>query len=117
VDRNRKQTVSDSNSKDLRFSFFIFLIHIPMYLRLKYMIYRLNRALADLDKYKSLLAKASSESKDQLDLTKKNSEKLFVENNRLTKQKQDLLTALKKQAQLIEILKKQKVRVSLKLIV
>jgi hypothetical protein len=62
-----------------------------------------------LEKYKSLLAKASTESKDQIELTKKNSEKLFVENTRLTKQKQDLLTALKKQAQLIEILRKQKV--------
>jgi DNA gyrase/topoisomerase IV subunit A len=55
------------------------------------------------------LAKASSESKEQVELTKKNAEKLFAENNRLNKQKQDLLTALRKQTQLIEILKKQKV--------
>ena len=49
------------------------------------------------------------DTKDSLDNTKKAADKLFVENNRLAKQKQDLLLAVKKQQQLIDVLKRQKV--------
>jgi hypothetical protein len=70
---------------------------------------KLNRALQDIEKYKGLLAKASLDSKEQMESIKKNADKLFNENNKLSKQKQDLLAAFKKQAQLIEVLKRQKV--------
>ena len=86
LDRERKQTQSEANNKDLK----------------------LNRALQELEKYKTLLAKASSDSKEKLDGTKKAADKMFADNNRLMKQKQDLLMAFKKQAQLIDVLKKQK---------
>ena len=72
-------------------------------------LFSLNRALQDVEKYKGLLAKATLESKDQVESTKKTADKLFAENTRLSKQKQDLLLAFKKQAQLIDVLKRQKV--------
>lgn len=44
-----------------------------------------------------------------MDMAKKNADKLITENKRLEKQKVELLAAFKKQMQLIDVLKRQKV--------
>jgi hypothetical protein len=56
------------------------------------------------------LAKAGSDAKEQIDSARKTSDKLFAENTRLSKQKQDLILAFKKQSQLVDVLKRQKVQ-------
>ena len=70
---------------------------------------RLNRALEDLEKYKSQLASARSSSKESTEQEKRRMENLLSENKRLEKQKNELMTGFKKQLRLIDILKRQKV--------
>ncbi|KAJ3143843.1 Golgin sub A member 2 [Irineochytrium annulatum] len=89
VNKAQKQTENDGNSKDLR----------------------LNRALEDLEKSKASLAKFHAESKDKLDSLKKNSERLLQDNKKLVKQKGELIAVFKKQNQLIDILKRQKLHI------
>ncbi|KAH6599562.1 hypothetical protein BASA50_002904 [Batrachochytrium salamandrivorans] len=69
---------------------------------------KLNRALEELEKCRSLLAKKEDDAKDKIDITKRTAESLFADNKKLQKQKTELLAAFKKQAQLITILKRQK---------
>jgi hypothetical protein len=72
---------------------------------------RLNRALEEVEKYKSSLQKAKSESKDSSDQERKKAERLASENKRLEKQKSELMAAFKKQLKLIDILKRQKMHI------
>jgi hypothetical protein len=65
--------------------------------------------LKEVEKYKNLLGKAGTDAKDQIESTRKTSDKLFAENARLMKQKQDLILAFKKQSQLVDVLKRQRV--------
>jgi hypothetical protein len=84
--RERKNAIADGNAKEAR----------------------LNRALQENEKLKNLLAKASSQVKESSESYKSRFDSLFIENQRLIKQKSDLLLAYKKQGQLIDVLKKQK---------
>lgn len=70
---------------------------------------RLNRALEEIEKYKTLLAKSKEESRQKNASTKKTISELQVDLQRLEKQKADVVLAFKKQQHLIEVLKKQKV--------
>lgn len=72
---------------------------------------KLNRALEEVDKLKSLLAKRDGEAKDKLEVAKRTADALFAENKALQRQKQELLAAFKKQSQLIAVLKRQKMHV------
>ena len=69
---------------------------------------RLNTALNEIEKLKNLLAKASTQVKESKDTYKSKFDALFIENQKLLKQKGDLVLALKKQGQLIDVLKRQK---------
>lgn len=90
--RQSKQTDQDSHSKDLR----------------------LNRALDEIEKLKHQISFADSQFKvsppnqDKLDAGKRITEDLYTENKRLQKQKADILIGFKRQNQLIELLKRQK---------
>lgn len=84
--KEKKNAVSEGNSKEIR----------------------LNRALNEIEKMKSLLAKASSQVKESQESYKSRFDALFIENQKLIKQKGDLLLGFKKQGQLIDVLKRQK---------
>lgn len=71
---------------------------------------RLNRALEDLEKLKSNQAHQNQLHKEALETANRTSQDLFAQCKRLQKQKNELLAGFKKQSQLIEILKRQKVR-------
>ena len=73
------------------------------------MLVRLNRALEELDKLKAQFSRASAESKDKINSLQNNGERLFQDNKKLQKQKLELLAVFKKQNQLIDVLKRQKV--------
>lgn len=87
ISRHSKQSEQDTHSRDLR----------------------LNRSLDELERLKTLMASREAEFKDKLDAGKKTAEGLFAENKRLQMQKNELINGFKKQGQLIEILKRQKV--------
>jgi len=70
---------------------------------------RLNRALEDAEKYKNLLARYQSENKNSSELFNAEMANLKKENRVLIKQKNELLSAFRKQLKLIDILKKQKI--------
>ncbi|KAJ1554155.1 Golgin sub A member 2 [Nowakowskiella sp. JEL0078] len=86
ITKTSRQSESDVNAKDVR----------------------LNRALEEIERYKQISAKTNSEAKEKLETAKLNSDKLYLELKRLEKQKADLLLAFKKQMQLIDVLKRQK---------
>jgi len=69
---------------------------------------RLNRATEEIEKLKSDLQKAKSSSRENQQDEKKRMETLLGENRRLEKQKSDLIQGFRKQARLIDILKRQK---------
>merc|ERR1712013_236896 len=70
---------------------------------------RLDRALEDAEKYKNLLARYKNENKNSSELFNADMANLKKENRVLIKQKNELLSAFKKQLKLIDILKKQKI--------
>lgn len=84
--RDKKNAISEGNSKETR----------------------LNRSLSEIEKLKNLLSKASSQVKESQDSYKSRFDALFIENQKLIKQKSDLLLGFKKQGQLIDVLKRQK---------
>jgi len=69
---------------------------------------RLNRALEEIEKLKSDVMKAKSSSKENQQEEKKRVDSLMAENRKLEKQKSDLIQGFRKQARLIDILKRQK---------
>eukprot|EP00485_Elphidium_margaritaceum_P011697 CAMPEP_0202690150 /NCGR_PEP_ID=MMETSP1385-20130828/5238_1 /ASSEMBLY_ACC=CAM_ASM_000861 /TAXON_ID=933848 /ORGANISM="Elphidium margaritaceum" /LENGTH=377 /DNA_ID=CAMNT_0049345383 /DNA_START=37 /DNA_END=1170 /DNA_ORIENTATION=- len=70
---------------------------------------RLNRALEDAEKYKTLLNKYKTETNSASQVYNEDMVQLKAENRELLKQKNELLSAFKKQMKLIDILKKQKI--------
>lgn len=72
---------------------------------------RLNRALEEVEKYKSALQKSKESSKVLNDTERKKLEQLQNENKKLEKQKTELMTAFKKQLKLIDVLKRQKMHI------
>ena len=69
---------------------------------------RLNRALEDVERYKSMLTEARSNGKTGSEHARKDHERVVSENRKLTRQKAELLNAFKKQLKLIDVLKRQK---------
>lgn len=72
---------------------------------------RLNRALEEVEKYKTALQKTKSQSKDSGEQDRKRIEQLLAENKRLEKQKNELMAGFKKQMNLIDVLKRQKMHI------
>mmetsp|Transcript_51247 Transcript_51247/g.81660 ORF Transcript_51247/g.81660 Transcript_51247/m.81660 type:complete len:351 (+) Transcript_51247:73-1125(+) len=70
---------------------------------------RLNRALEDAEKYRNLLTRYKEEHKNSNQVHNSDLLQLRNENRVLIKQKNELLSAFKKQLKLIDILKKQKI--------
>jgi hypothetical protein len=70
---------------------------------------RLNRALEEMEKYKTQIADLNREKREATDGLRKENDKLRNENKKMDRQKQDLLMAFRKQMKLIDILKRQKV--------
>lgn len=69
---------------------------------------RLDRAVEESERAKANLSKLQQESKENAESLRKSNESLLAQNKRLERQKADLIAAFKKQMQLIEVLKKQK---------
>ncbi len=72
---------------------------------------RLNKALEEVEKYKSLLHKGTIDHKERQETIKKANAELQQEIKKLEKQKNELHLAFKKQQQLIVVLKKQKIHI------
>ncbi|XP_010180699.1 PREDICTED: testis-expressed sequence 9 protein, partial [Mesitornis unicolor] len=72
---------------------------------------RLNRALEGAERYKAELNKLKQRNKDVANQELRRIEELKTENRKLQKQKAELITGFKKQLQLIDILKKQKMHI------
>jgi hypothetical protein len=70
---------------------------------------RLNRALEELEKLKGQHSRTIGESKEKIESLQKNTDRLFQDNKKLQKQKLELLAVFKKQNQLIDVLKRQKI--------
>lgn len=69
---------------------------------------RLVRALEQIDKYKARIVELSTNSHALTDSGRKEATVLLAEKKKLERQKSDLIVAVKKQAKLIDILKRQK---------
>ncbi|KAI8901558.1 hypothetical protein BC833DRAFT_617483 [Globomyces pollinis-pini] len=72
---------------------------------------KVNRLVEEVEKYKNLLNQKQVEFKEQLELEKKKFQEIEKEYQKLNKQKYELLNGFKKQNQLIEILKRQKMHI------
>merc|ERR1711972_520186 len=70
---------------------------------------RLNRALEDAEKYRTLWVQHQDENRNRIDIHNKELVDVKKENRILIKQKNELLAAFRKQLKLIDILKKQRV--------
>ncbi|XP_005996239.1 testis-expressed protein 9 isoform X3 [Latimeria chalumnae] len=72
---------------------------------------RLNRALEEVERYKTELNKLKQNNKDSANQDRQKVEELKVENKKLEKQKAELMTGFKKQLKLIDVLKRQKMHI------
>jgi hypothetical protein len=70
---------------------------------------RLNRSLEELEKLRTIVHNHERDDKELRDLARKKEDKVAVVMKQLDKQKSELLLGFKKQMQLIDNLKKQKV--------
>lgn len=70
---------------------------------------RLNRSLEELEKLRTVMHNRARDDKELRDLTRKKDDEVAVAMKWLEKQKSELLLGFKKQMQLIDNLKKQKV--------
>ncbi|KAI8809851.1 hypothetical protein BJ742DRAFT_888960 [Cladochytrium replicatum] len=69
---------------------------------------KLNRALQEMERLKVANSKTKAEAKEKLEESRANAEKLFGDYKKIERQKAELLHAFKKQMQLIDVLKRQK---------
>ncbi len=105
--REKKQMEVDNGAREIRY---IPLFHLQKWPpKIIIMIARLNRALEELQSSKKLLAQSQTKKDELVSATTQESNKLRMEVKRLEKQKQDLMTGFKKQMQLIDNLKRQKI--------
>ncbi|KAJ3273395.1 Golgin sub A member 2 [Terramyces sp. JEL0728] len=70
---------------------------------------KLNRLADEVERLRNSMNLMEADFKEKLQVGKQTAEELFCDNKRLQKQKSDLILGLKKQNQLIEVLKRQKV--------
>lgn len=71
---------------------------------------RLHRATEETERLKSELEKVRSSAREGADALKRTIEQLTADNRRLERQKAELISAFKKQLRLIDVLRRQKVR-------
>ncbi|KNE66781.1 hypothetical protein AMAG_11271 [Allomyces macrogynus ATCC 38327] len=69
---------------------------------------KLNRALEDADRLRAQLARAETDRRDQVDKVQRAHDRVVAELKRVEKQKAELMVGFKKQAALIDVLRKQK---------
>ncbi|KAJ3368400.1 Golgin sub A member 2 [Allomyces arbusculus] len=69
---------------------------------------KLNRALEDADRLRAQLARAETDRRDQVDKVQRAHDRVVAELKRVEKQKSELMVGFKKQAALIDVLRKQK---------
>eukprot|EP01051_Picozoa_sp_SAG22_P007172 SAG22_NODE_495_length_9802_cov_111.077605_3_plen_300_part_00 len=72
---------------------------------------RLNRALEELEKYKGLLKERKTEELDKNEDVRREADRLARDNKKLEGQKAALVAAFRKQAKLIDVLKRQKLHI------
>ena len=72
---------------------------------------KLNRAIEELEKYKSQLKEAKVTEVSKSDNLRKDMDRLIEENRKLERQRNELMQAFKKQMKLIDVLKKQKMHI------
>jgi hypothetical protein len=68
----------------------------------------LNRAIEELEKYKTQLKEAKVTELSKSDNLKKDMDRMIEENRKLERQRNELMQAFKKQMKLIDVLKRQK---------
>lgn len=69
----------------------------------------MKRALEEVDRCKSVLAKAKEPKPEGGDVSRTEYNKILAENKRLNRQKAELVVAFGKQTKLIDVLKRQKI--------
>ena len=67
---------------------------------------KLNRAIEELEKYKSQLKEAKVTELSKSDNLKKDMDRMIEENRKLERQRNELMQAFKKQMKLIDVLKR-----------
>ncbi|KAJ3308622.1 Golgin sub A member 2 [Boothiomyces sp. JEL0838] len=72
---------------------------------------KLNRLMDEIERLKNGMSMMEADFKEKIQVGKQTAEDLFCDNKRLQKQKADLILGLKKQNQLIEVLKRQKMHI------
>jgi len=72
---------------------------------------KLNRAIEELEKYKTQLKEAKVTEISKSDTLRKDMDRLIEENRKLERQRNELMQAFKKQMKLIDVLKKQKMHI------
>lgn len=72
---------------------------------------KLNRAIEELEKYKSQLKDAKVTELSKSDNLRKDMDRIIEENRKLERQRNELMQAFKKQMKLIDVLKRQKMHI------
>ncbi|KAJ3145958.1 Golgin sub A member 2 [Geranomyces michiganensis] len=108
--RAQRHSENEGNAKDVRHAATV-INHVVVQSKagLTDAIFRLNRALDEIERRKQLASKASTDAKEKLEESKRTLEKLLQDHRRVHKQKAELLVAFKKQLQLVDVLKRQKI--------
>merc|ERR1712078_485870 len=70
---------------------------------------RMQRAIEEIDRYKSMVEEMKSLEKDRRYVNREDHLKVVQEKTKLEKQKNELLSVFKKQSKLVDVLKRQKV--------
>ncbi|KAJ3034276.1 Golgin sub A member 2 [Rhizophlyctis rosea] len=89
LQRSHRQAEQDINAKDVR----------------------LNRQAEEIEKLKAAVSRAGGDAKEKLDQARRTNDRLLADIKRLQRQKTELLAAFRKQALLVDVVKRQKMHV------